>query len=240
MIEIKHVTKTYGTQSLGLCDVSAVIPDGQIVGILGENGSGKTTLLKAIMGLGEIQEGEISIDGKPPVDQYGNMAFITEEGSYFPHMTPYEYGIFLSDFFPSFQSERYRKLLKFFELESNQKIKTFSTGQKAKLEVSAGFSKGAGYILMDEPFLGKDMFTRRDFLKLMVSSLKSNETILVSTHLIDEIENFLDRVLILRYGRIKTDLLMDDIRTEGRNLTDVMIEAVGYDQNHYKKLFAAD
>lgn len=205
MIQLKHIRKTYGNQGIGLNDESLIINNGEIVGVLGENGSGKTTLLKTIMGLCEVQAGEVLVDGRSVSEQYEKMAFITEEGSYFPYMTPYEYGIFLSDFIPAFDMERYIRLIKFFELEPYRKIKTFSKGQKSKLEVSAGFSKGAKYILMDEPFLGKDMFTRKDFLKLMVTSLKSEETILIATHLIDEVENFLDRAIILRYGRIKAD-----------------------------------
>jgi ABC-2 type transport system ATP-binding protein len=236
MIQLKHIRKTYGNQGIGLNDESLIINNGEIVGVLGENGSGKTTLLKTIMGLCEVQAGEVLVDGRSVSEQYEKMAFITEEGSYFPYMTPYEYGIFLSDFIPAFDMERYIRLIKFFELEPYRKIKTFSKGQKSKLEVSAGFSKGAKYILMDEPFLGKDMFTRKDFLKLMVTSLKSEETILIATHLIDEVENFLDRAIILRYGRIKADFYIDDIREEGENLASIMMDITGYREDRYKEI----
>lgn len=236
MIQLKHIRKTYGNQGIGLNDESLIINNGEIVGVLGENGSGKTTLLKTIMGLCEVQAGEVLVDGRSVSEQYEKMAFITEEGSYFPYMTPYEYGIFLSDFIPAFDMERYIRLIKFFELEPYRKIKTFSKGQKSKLEVSAGFSKGAKYILMDEPFLGKDMFTRKDFLKLMVTSLKSDETILIATHLIDEVENFLDRAIILRYGRVKADFYIDDIREEGENLASIMMDITGYREDRYKEI----
>jgi ABC-2 type transport system ATP-binding protein len=237
MIELKNVTKYYGTQGLGLYKASVKINTGEIVGILGENGSGKTTLLKTIMGLGELIEGNVLIEGKSPSKMYDKMAFISEEGSYFPNMTPYEYGIFLSDFIKTFDIKRYNNLLKFFEIEPYKKIRTFSRGQKSKLEISAGFSKGAKYILMDEPFLGKDMFTRQDFLKLMVSSLKGDETILISTHLIGEIENFIDRAIILRFGRIVSDFYIDDMRNEGRTLASVMMEITGYEKDKYTKIF---
>lgn len=126
MIELKNVKKYYGMKSIGLYNESIVINDGEIVGILGKNGSGKTTMLKAIMGLCELQAGEILIDGKPVSGQYEKMSFITEEGSFFPGMTPYEYGCFLADFVPAFNMERYCNLLKFFEIEIHAKIRTFS------------------------------------------------------------------------------------------------------------------
>lgn len=222
MIELKNVVKMYGQNSVGLYNESAIIKTGEIVGILGENGSGKTTMLKAIMGLCDIQCGEILIDGRPVLEQYNKMAFITCEGSYFPNMTPYEYGNFLAEFFHSFDGEQYNRLIKFFELDPFKKIKTFSTGQKMKLEISAGFSKGAKYILMDEPFTGSDMFTRQKILKLIASSFNEENTVLISTHLIDEIENIIDRAIILRYGRIKADFYIDDIRKEGKTLADMM------------------
>jgi len=237
MIELKEVKKYYGTAALGLGRVSTTINTGEVVGILGENGSGKTTFLKAVMGLTELTEGVVLIDGKPPQEMYDDMSYITEEGSFFPDMTPAEYGEFLSIFFRKFDAERYDKLLRFFELDKHRKIKAFSNGQKAKLEVSAGFSRRAKYILMDEPFLGKDMLTRRDFLKLTALSLKDGETILISTHQLDEIENFIDRAIILRYGNIAADFYLDDIKSQGRTLADIMMEVTGYDKDRYRQVF---
>lgn len=237
MIELKNVKKYYGIKAVGLMNESVTFNTGEIVGILGENGSGKSTMLRMVMGLGELTAGEVLIDGKPPNQMFEEMAFITQEGSYFPYMTPYEYGEFLSQYFRRFNLERYHKLIKFFELEPYKKIKALSFGQKAKLEICAGFSKMAKYIVMDEPFLGEDMFTRRDFIKLMASSLKEEETILISTHHISEIENFIDRALILRYGRIKADFYIDDLKKEGKTLPGVMMELAEYKEDKYKNLF---
>lgn len=237
MIELKNVRQTHWNSNMGLIDANAVIPSGEIVGILGENGSGKTTLLKTIMGLKEIWEGEILINGKPVAEEYENIAFITEEGSYFPYMTPGQYGAFLAEFFPKFQRERYAKLLDFFELPTQEKIRNFSRGQKSKLEIAAGFAKGAQIILMDEPFLGKDVFARRDFLKLMLSSLRQDETILIATHLLDEIEHVIDRAWVLFRARIHVDVYMDELREKGGDLMSVMSEFVRYDEEEYKTVF---
>ncbi len=236
MIELIDVTKYYGLKEVGLKDVSLTFKKGEITGVLGQNGSGKSTLLKAVMGLGELNKGKILIDGKSVRDQYERMAFITEEGSFFPFMTPDEYGDFLSMFFNAFNHERYQSLLKFFDIDAKEKMKGFSKGQKAKIETAAGFSKGADIILMDEPFLGKDIVTRRDFLKLMNASLRADETILVATHLLDEMENLLDRVVVLRYGRVLADFYMDEIREQGISLSEEYLSLGGFETDRYQQL----
>lgn len=210
------------------------IADGQIVGLLGENGAGKTSLLKALLGLTPC-DGTYLFDGRPAADCYEDIAFITEEGSWFGQMSPLQYGAFLEAFFPRFHSERYQKLLSFFELPADRPIRTFSKGQQSKLEVAAGFSKRARYILMDEPFLGKDLFTRKDFLKLMASSLHDQETIILSTHQIDEIEHYLDRAIILHQGKVAADLTLDEIHLSGKSLADAMQEATGYDPTRLQR-----
>jgi len=224
MIELKYVDRRYPVSNAFLYVHQLSINKGEVVGILGENGSGKTTLLKAIMGIGEIQNGEVAIDGKSAAEQYERMAFITEEGSFLPNMTPEGYGLFLAEFFPRFDGAYYAKLLDYFGLTKHRKIRTFSKGQKMKLEVCAGLAKRADYIIMDEPFVGEDIFSRRDALKLMLSGLSGEETVLITTHLIDEIENVIDRAIVIHQGLIRADLYIDDVREQGKSLADVMSE----------------
>lgn len=234
MLELKYVEIGAAKPILHVRDLT--ISSGEIVGILGKNGSGKTTLLKAIMGLGEVKHRDVFLNGRPVHEQYDQLAFITEEGSYIPKLTPAQYADFLSAFYPQFDLGYYNKLLKFYELEPNKRIRTFSRGQKSKLEISAGMAKGARYILMDEPFLGKDMFTRRDFLKLMIGNLKGDETILIVTHHLDEIETVIDRALIMSGGRIEADLYMEDLREQGKELAAIMAEKAGYRPDRYKSI----
>ena len=224
VIELKYVDKRYPTSNALLYVHELKIGKGEVVGILGENGSGKTTLLKAIMGIGELQNGEITIEGQPVVRQYERMAFITEEGGFLPNKTPLEYADFLSAFFPRFDRPYFEQLLERFELPTRRKARTFSKGQKMKLEMSAGLAKRPDYLLLDEPFVGKDVFSRRDSLKLMMSGLRGDETVLITTHLIDEIENVIDRAIVLHKGLIRADFRIDDLREEGRSLTDAMEE----------------
>lgn len=237
MIELKNVWRSYGRKHASLSYGSLVFKQGEITGILGENGSGKTTLLKAIMGLGPVSEGEILIDGSRVRDHFHCMAFITEEGSFIPAFTPREYGRFLADFFPRFDSGYYRRLLDFFGLPEGVPIRTFSKGQKSKLEISAGFSKKADYILLDEPLLGHDLLARSDLLKLLLSQLQGHETVLVATHQIGEIQHLLDRAVILQKGSVAADVYIEELQQEGKDLTALMKEIARYQEDRYKELF---
>lgn len=226
-----------GTHAWALDEMNLQVGEGEVVGILGENAAGKTTLLKIVAGLMEPTRGKVTIDGTSSLQAAGQVAFMTEQGTFFPFLTPAEHADFLEDYYDRFNRERYFKLLEYFELPKGKKARTFSTGQKAKLEISIGFSKGCRYLLLDEPFLGNDVFTRRDFLRLMGDSLLDGETILLATHLINEIDNFIDRAVILKNGKIERDCLIDEIRAEGHTLEEVMREACGYDEERYRRVF---
>lgn len=236
MIELKDICYNYDKGIVALRDINFKTVDGEVIAILGENGAGKTTMLKIVMGLLEPTYGKLNIDGLNPKNQYENMSFITEEGSSFTYMKPLEYGEFLNKFFNRFDMKLYIRLLDFFYIK-DKKIKEMSTGEKAKVEIASGMSKNSKYIIMDEPFLGKDMFTRRDFLKLMASVLNDNQTVLLATHQIDEMENFADRAIIFHKGNLVKDIYIDDIRNEGKTLQQVMKEATGYEEERYKKVF---
>lgn len=235
MLQLTGIHKVYPGGRIGLSIPSLTIPDGQVAAVVGANGSGKTTLLKTIMGLGELEEGTVTADGRPVREQYALMAFMTEEGSFPVRMTPRRYGEFLAGFYPGFDGVRYMRLLEFFELDPDMRMGRLSRGQRSKAEICAGFARGAKYLLMDEPFLGKDVFARRDFLKLMISSLKQDETIVIATHLADEIEHAVDRAVILQDGRIRMDIEMDDMRMQGLELSALMAEAAGYRPDRYKQ-----
>lgn len=242
MIEAKNIWFSYETwDNFVLKDVSFSVEQGEIVGVLGANGVGKTTLLKILAGLLPYKGGDegktrgVYIDGVPVREKSGDIAFISEAGSYLKDLTPKQFGEFLADFYPDFDMEYYEKLLKFFQLE-DKPVKKMSKGQKAKAEVAAGMAKKTKIIIMDEPFIGKDMFTRQDFMQALAGSLTGEETIFITTHEIDEIENFIDRALIIKDGRIAADVLMDDLRQQGRSLTGLMKEVTGYKEGNFSEL----
>lgn len=228
MIRCQGINKFYPGH-VGLATLDLTVPDGQVLGLLGQNGAGKTTLLKLLAGLTQPTAGEILLDGKPPRESREDIAFVTEAGSWFPGWNAWRHMEFYERFFPRFDRHRFIQLLSFFQIPSDRKAGRLSNGEQAKLEIAIGFSKGARYLLLDEPFLGKDLFARRDFLQMMAAIMREDETLIVATHLIDEIENFLDRAVILRYGRLKSDVLMDDLRAAGHTLTEWMAAACDYD-----------
>ncbi len=233
MVEIEKLYFTYPNYATVLENITFSVPTGQILAILGANGAGKTTLLKLIAGLlvpdGNVQ---IRIDGKTPQQISGQIAFISEAGTYFNDLTPKAYGKFLQDFFPSFDKAYFDMLLDFFGLEERP-VKKMSKGQKAKVEIAAGMAKRTPYIIMDEPFVGKDMFTRQDFMQALSGTLTGSETIFITTHEIGEIENFVDRVIILKGNQIAIDITLDELRQEGKTIQELMKEMIGYEENSF-------
>jgi ABC-2 type transport system ATP-binding protein len=231
LIAIRNIYKYY-KETIGLHKIYLDINEGEVVGILGANGAGKTTMLKAICNLLNVGGGEVLIDGDKVVGKvYNKISYISEEGTFFPYMTPEEHLVFYEMYFENFNRERFNKLINYFKLDGTKKLSQFSKGEKSKFEVVCGFCKGAKYILMDEPFLGNDVFTRKDFFKLMISSLKSDETLVLATHLVEEIDNLLDRAIILEEGRIKEIINMEELKEKGMNLTDVIRSLTNYDEN---------
>lgn len=145
MIRVEGLDFYYMIGENILEDISFTAEKGEIIGILGANGVGKTTLLKLLAGLLTPRSGNVQINDKSAVASCGDIAFISEAGSYLKDLSPKEYGEFLSDFYPDFDMAYYEKLLRFFQLE-DKPIKKMSKGQKAKAEVAAGMVKKTKYI----------------------------------------------------------------------------------------------
>lgn len=238
MIELSHVTKKYvGKQAL--CDVSLTLPRGEIVGLLGENGAGKTTLMKCILGFVRF-EGTITLDGEPITHRnIASLSFGTSEHSFFPGLTAQAHCEFYEAHFPRFSAQRFHGLMDFFHLPLHQPLRAFSTGQKNQFEVILALSQGADYILLDEPFAGNDIFNREDFYKVLSGILEPHETVLLSTHLIEEVSGFLGRAILLRGGRIVGDLSVLELEEEGKNLMDAVKEAYRYRADRVGKAIGA-
>ncbi len=227
MLEIKKLHKRFGTKHV-LHDIDLTIGPGEIIGLFGENGAGKTTLMKCILGLLNY-DGSVRLDGEPITRKnIGRFAFATSEHSFFPDLSAKGHAEFFADHFGTFRQKRFDGLMDFFQLPLNKAIRSFSTGQQNQFEVVLALSQGADYILMDEPFAGNDVFNREDFYKVLVGILEPTETVLLSTHLIEEVSDFVGRAVLIHQGRIVGDSSADELEEKGLSLMDYIKETYNY------------
>ena len=228
MLELKNVTKRYGGVVEAVSDVNLSFGQGEIIGLFGENGAGKTTLMKCILGL-LGHKGEILLDGEP-VNRKNieRLSFGTCEHSFFPALTALEHEEFYAEHFPRFKKARFKGLTEFFEFPVHRPLKRLSTGQKNQLEVILALCQGADYIFLDEPFVGYDIFNREDFYKVLLGILEPNETIILSTHLIEEVDGFIDRAVMIHKGKIIGDVRTAEIEEQGSTLVDYVKQLYGY------------
>lgn len=217
MLKLENVKKLY-SNNRGLRNTTIEFHEGEITGILGRNGSGKTTLLKAILNLIPLDDGLITWNDKAVEEQFDKIAFITEDGSYFPYMSPKEYGEFLTLYYPAFSKERYFDFLAQFEVSKTDTIRTLSKGQQLKVEISAGFALNAKLIILDEPFTTLDVYAKEDTVRQLIEQVKEDVIILISTHNIEEIEAVIDRCIVLDNGIVKEDIMMDELNESGKDL----------------------
>lgn len=227
MLEVKNVTKTYGGKK-ALEDVSVSFGPGQIVGLFGENGAGKTTLMKCILGLIH-HGGEVTLDGAAiGRENIARVSFATCEHSFFPRLTPKAHRAFYREHFPRFSDKRFAALMEFFGLPMDKALKGFSVGMQNQFEVVLALSQGADYILMDEPFAGNDIFNREDFYKVLLGILTERETVILSTHLLEEVKDFISRAVLLREGKIVGDHTLEELEDAGEDLLSCIKKTYDY------------
>ncbi len=228
MLELQNIKKVYQGGKLALNRVSLQLEPGQIVGLFGENGAGKTTLMKCILKLLRY-EGEITLDGEPITPKnITRISFATNEHSFFPTLTAWSHREFYAEHFPKFNPKRFDALMDFFELPKSRPVGKLSTGQKNQFEVILAVSQGADYILMDEPFAGNDVFNREDFYKVLLGILEPHETILLSTHLLEEVEPIISRAVLMHKGQIIGDVTTEELEETGRSLMQYVKQSYNY------------
>ena len=239
MLEIKEVNKFYNSRYgwvQALKNVNLQIPRGEIIGLFGENGAGKSTLFQCILGF-ERYKGEITLDGEKITHKnIEKLSFATCEHSFFPNLTPGCHADFYALHFPNFRSKRFELLMDFFELPMRKAISSYSTGQKNQFEVVMALSQGADYILMDEPFAGNDIFNREDFYRVLLGILEPNETVVLSTHLIEEVENFVGRAILIKQGQVIGDRSTLELEDQGKTLVSYIKDTYGYRADRVSKV----
>lgn len=231
MLELKDLYKRYYTK-LALNRVSLTFQPGEIVGLFGENGAGKTTLMKSVFKFTGLSDECVLLDGeKITPANIERLAFATCEHSFFGGLTGKEHKEFYQMQFPKFREGRFDSLMEFFELPMNEKVRSFSTGQKNQFEVCLALSQGANYIFMDEPFAGNDIFNREDFYKVLLGILEPEECLVLSTHLIEEVKNFIGRAVLLHKGACIGDIQISELEEQNIDLVDYVKQQYSYKAN---------
>ena len=225
ILETRSLTKRYGT-TLALNNVDITLPKGKIVGLLGPNGSGKTTLLKIVAGLLTPSNGTVLADGQPIGEGTKSMISYLPERTYLPDwMTVEDCLDYFVDFYSDFDLQRAREMLSRLNVPANKRMKQLSKGTREKMQLVLVMSRRAKLYLLDEPIGGVDPATRDYILDTIISNYDNEATILISTHLIADVEKVLDEFLFLKEGVITMHDTTDNVReTQGKSLDELFRE----------------
>lgn len=206
---------------IALQNVDLVIPRGKIIGLLGKNGSGKTTLIKLINDLLVPTCGEVFINGeKPGVNSKKIISYLPERTYLDKAMTVKEIFKYFSEFYDDFDMEKAQKLLKDLDLDINLKLSKMSKGMKEKVQLILVMSRKAELYILDEPLGGVDPATRDYILDTILSNFNEGASVIISTHLISDIERILDEVIFIDKGKINLVSSTDELRNKEKASID--------------------
>ena len=225
VLTCNELTKKYGTLT-ALDNVSFNVERGKIVGLLGPNGSGKTTLIKTANGLLTATGGEILICGeKPGVETKRRTAYLSDCLSLPQWLSVGGLVDFYADFFENFNTQKAKQMMESLNLDPDKKLKTLSKGTKEKVQLVLTMSRDADLYLLDEPMGGVDPATRDYILNTIISNYSENSTVVISTHLIADVEQILDEVIFISQGQIVLQKSVDEIReTQGKSVDQMFRE----------------
>ena len=226
LLECRKLNKNYGG-SFALNDIDLQIEPGRIVGLLGPNGSGKTTLIKLINGLLTPTGGEVLIDGrKPSPETKAIVSYLPERNALSEWMSAKQAMDYYADFFEDFKRDKAKEMIRNLGLDEQARIKTMSKGTREKLQLILVMSREAKLYLLDEPIGGVDPATRDYILRTIISNYNENASVIISTHLIADVEQVLDDVIFLREGHVELHESVDEIRNEKGTSVDALFREV--------------
>jgi ABC-2 type transport system ATP-binding protein len=226
ILECRNLTKIFGTVK-ALDNVTLSIPQGKIVGLLGPNASGKTTFIKLCNQLLTPTEGEILIGGmKPGIETKKIISYLPEKNYLNEWMKVSDIIGLFNDFYADFNKEKAYDMLKSLGIRPNDKLKSMSKGTKEKVQLILVMSREAQLYLLDEPIGGVDPAARDYILDTILRNYNENATIVISTHLISDIEKILDEVIFIREGQIVLTKTVDEIREEYGKSVDSLFREV--------------
>ena len=214
LLECRNLCKSYDEKQV-LKDINLKIPKGKIIGLLGKNGTGKTTLIKLINDLLTPTAGEVLINGeKPGVESKKIISYLPEKTYIDREMKVKDAIKYFEEFYDNFDSEKAKKLLKDLDLDVNSKIGKMSKGMQEKLQLILVMSRNAELYILDEPLGGVDPATRDYILDTILSNFKEGASVIISTHLIADIERILDEVIFIDKGQIIVTSSADELRNK--------------------------
>lgn len=227
ILECQGLSKQYNHMAYALDNLNLTLERGQIVGLLGPNGSGKTTLIKLINDLLTPTCGNVLIDGNQPgVESKKIISYLPEHTYLDDSMKISEMVTYFTDFYENFVTERAYTMLADLGIDKNARLKTLSKGTKEKVQLILVMSRDALLYILDEPIGGVDPAARDYILQTIINNYNENATILLSTHLIQDIENILDRVIFIREGHLALNATVDEIRMEQGKSVDTLFREV--------------
>ncbi len=202
IVEIKGLTKTYGSKK-ALNGIDLNIRKGKVVGILGPNGSGKTTLIKILSGILQQSNGEAYIDGKKPGSYTKSIvSYLPDRNFLYDWMKIQDAINMFKDFYTDFDEDKADNLLEFMKLERTMKVSSLSKGMKEKLNLTLILSRHAKLYILDEPIAGVDPVARDQILNAIINNYEENSSMIITTHLVRDMENLFDDVVFLSEGDI--------------------------------------
>ena len=226
LVEIHNLKKSYDKRKDALHDLTLTLPRGRIVGLLGPNGSGKTTLIKLLNGLLVPDGGEILIDGeKPGPSTKAKVSYLPERTYLKNGATIRELLSYFQDFYDDFRTDRAKEMLAALRIEENARIRALSKGTREKVQLILVMSREAELYMLDEPIAGVDPATRDYILRTIISNYNENATVIISTHLIADVEQILSDVIFINRGDVVLCDTVDNIRMrEGKSVDELFRE----------------
>ncbi|MBU5440180.1 ABC transporter ATP-binding protein [Tissierella sp. MSJ-40] len=228
IVEIKGLSKSYFNKK-ALNNLALNIEEGKVVGILGPNGSGKTTLIKILTGILRETKGEVLIDGhEPGVYTKSIVSYLPDRNFLYNWMTIQDALSFYKDFYKDFNEKRAYELLDFMKLKRDMKVTSLSKGMTEKLNLTLVLSRNAKLYILDEPIAGVDPVARDQILDAIINNYNENSSMIITTHLVRDMENIFDDVVFLREGEVYLTGNAETLREEkGMQIDELYKEIFG-------------
>lgn len=226
LVEINNLTKKY-VNKIALDHLDLTIEEGKVVGILGPNGSGKTTLIKILSGLLRQTSGDVLIGGKKVgVGTKAIVSYLPDRNFLYKWMRIEDASNFYKDFYTDFDENKFKELLDFMKLQKSMKIDSLSKGMHEKLNLSLVLARNAKLYILDEPIAGVDPVARDQILHAIINNYNEDSSMIITTHLVRDMENMFDDVVFLKDGRIVLCGNAEELREEkGKQIDDIYKEA---------------